>query len=329
MPAPFQFTLVKTPVVKALVTKGPTGPAGPPGEFDQSALKQTIEEIQFDSLTLFDSGANSIKTAIVQNDTLNIGGSDYVKASVMQAALTGYQPVDSDLTAIAALATTAYGRALLTLANQAALQSAIGTLPVANGGTGVTTSTGSGNNVLSASPTFTGTLNAAAISASGTVTLTGSSLTTYQNRLTLDASNYWRNDGVMQVGGGVLLGASGGQWITPTQTQMGPTHTIGFNGVGGPISNANDITIGRESSGVMGFYTNSTKATKGSIACENVTASGTVTAGLAATPGTFAVVNATTATATLGLRRITDRGSRLAYPDGTNWRFLADDAIIS
>jgi hypothetical protein len=34
-----------------------------------------------------------------------------------------------------------------------------GTLPVARGGTGVTTSTGSGNVVLSASPTFTGTVN--------------------------------------------------------------------------------------------------------------------------------------------------------------------------
>jgi hypothetical protein len=44
---------------------------------------------------------------------------------------------------------------------------------------------------------------------------------------------------------------------------------------------------------------------------------------------TFAVLNATTATATLGVRRITDRGSRLAYPDGINWRFLADDAIIT
>lgn len=61
----------------------------------------------------------------------------------------------------------------------------------------------------------------------------------------------------------------------------------------------------------------------------SVTASGTITGGIAATPGTFAVVNATTATATLGLRRITDRGSRLAYPDGTNWRFVSDDAIIS
>jgi hypothetical protein len=45
-----------------------------------------------------------------------------------------------------------------------------GTLAVANGGTGVTTSTGTGSVVLSASPTFTGTLNAAAITASGAIT---------------------------------------------------------------------------------------------------------------------------------------------------------------
>lgn len=38
----------------------------------------------------------------------------------------GFQPIDADLTAISALSTTAYGRALLTLANQAAL---VGLLP--------------------------------------------------------------------------------------------------------------------------------------------------------------------------------------------------------
>ena len=37
-----------------------------------------------------------------------------------------YQPLNPNLTAIAALATTAYGRALLTLANQAALRAATG-----------------------------------------------------------------------------------------------------------------------------------------------------------------------------------------------------------
>ena len=44
-----------------------------------------------------------------------------------------------------------------------------GTLPVANGGTGVTTSTGTGNNVLSAAPTLTGT-----VTASGDITLSAS-----------------------------------------------------------------------------------------------------------------------------------------------------------
>ncbi len=53
-----------------------------------------------------------------------------------------------------------------------------GTLPVLNGGTGVTTSTGTGNNVLSASPTFTGTLAAAAITASTTLGVTGVSTLT-------------------------------------------------------------------------------------------------------------------------------------------------------
>ena len=48
-----------------------------------------------------------------------------------------------------------------------------GTLAVANGGTGVTTSTGTGSTVLSASPTFTGTLGAAAITASTTLGVTG------------------------------------------------------------------------------------------------------------------------------------------------------------
>lgn len=50
-----------------------------------------------------------------------------------------------------------------------------GTLGVLSGGTGVTTSTGTGSVVLSASPTFTGTLNAATIVASGTVTASSDS----------------------------------------------------------------------------------------------------------------------------------------------------------
>jgi hypothetical protein len=45
-----------------------------------------------------------------------------------------------------------------------------GTLAVTRGGTGVTSSTGTGSVVLSITPTFTGTLNAVGISATGTIT---------------------------------------------------------------------------------------------------------------------------------------------------------------
>ena len=47
-----------------------------------------------------------------------------------------FQPIDSDLTAIAALSTTSYGRALLTMADAAALRTAAGivpSLPIAGG----------------------------------------------------------------------------------------------------------------------------------------------------------------------------------------------------
>jgi hypothetical protein len=48
-------------------------------------------------------------------------------------------------------------------------QAVDGTLPVSNGGTGVTTSTGTGSVVLSASPTFTGTVTIPAASVTGDV----------------------------------------------------------------------------------------------------------------------------------------------------------------
>ena len=47
--------------------------------------------------------------------------SDMATQAELDALSTVYQPLDSDLTAIAALSTTAYGRAFLALANQAAL----------------------------------------------------------------------------------------------------------------------------------------------------------------------------------------------------------------
>ena len=58
-----------------------------------------------------------------------------------------------------------------TVTNVSLTTGVTGTLPVANGGTGVTSSTGTGSVVLSASPTLTGTLTAAAVTITGTVNL--------------------------------------------------------------------------------------------------------------------------------------------------------------
>ncbi len=91
-----------------------------------------------------------------------VAGTDYMTPAGVSAA---YQPLDSDLTAIALLTTTSFGRALLELANAAALRTAAGLgtiatqnanavaitggsvtgitdLVVADGGTGVSTLTG-------------------------------------------------------------------------------------------------------------------------------------------------------------------------------------------
>jgi len=74
-----------------------------------------------------------------------------------------------------------------------------GTLPVANGGTGVTTSTGTGSVVLSASPTFTGTLNAANLTTTGN-TILGDTST--------DTLNVGNGDLVKAANGNVGIGTS-------------------------------------------------------------------------------------------------------------------------
>jgi len=74
------------------------------------------------------------------------------------------------------------------------VSSLTGTLPVASGGTGVTTSTGSGNVVLSASPTFTGTISAADLTLSGNLVVNGTTTTVNSTTVTLD-------DPVLTLGG--------------------------------------------------------------------------------------------------------------------------------
>lgn len=86
-------------------------------------------------------------------------GNQVLYKSTILVAEVAYQPLDSDLTAIAALATTAYGRALLILANQAALKAATGIpdpIPAIGGTTtGNITRSGAGVHTYHTDGTFT------------------------------------------------------------------------------------------------------------------------------------------------------------------------------
>jgi hypothetical protein len=115
------------------------------------------------------SGANAVFVYMAEGDySVTVrDANEQLVSYVPNAALAAegggtpsYQPLDSDLTAIAALTTTAYGRSLLTLANQAALQAAVG-LPAALSQSGGTVSgnivrSGGGAHLYHTDAAFTG-----------------------------------------------------------------------------------------------------------------------------------------------------------------------------
>jgi len=101
-----------------------------------------------------------------------------------------------------------------------------GTLAVADGGTGVTTSTGSTNVVLSDSPTLTGTLTAATANFSGDVSAVGG---TFSGDVT--GASY---------SGGAISGTTG--TFSSTLSSGGFTATSGqFNGT---LASTSDLTVG-------------------------------------------------------------------------------------
>jgi hypothetical protein len=137
-----------------------------------------------------------------------------------------------------------------------------GTLPVANGGTGVTTSTGTGNVVLSASPALTGTPTAPTASAGTSTTQLATTAfmatmypvgciytsTVSTNPGTLFGFGTWVAFGAGRVlvgnGGGFTAGDTGGSADaivvshTHTATVTDPGHTHGVPAGDGTSSNA-------------------------------------------------------------------------------------------
>lgn len=108
---------------------------------------------------------------------------DIANADINAAAAIAYSKlnlatsiVNADVAAAAAIARSKLGTGTndhVVINSGAGAFSSEAQLAVTRGGTGVSTSTGSGNNVLSAAPTLTGTTIAAGITASGTVQVDG------------------------------------------------------------------------------------------------------------------------------------------------------------
>ena len=106
-------------------------------------------------------------------------------------------------------------------------------LKVTKGGTGVGTSTGTGNNVLSASPTLTGTVAAAAATLSGNLTLSGGTANgvAYLNgsKVVTTSANLTYNGTNLSIGNGAAGNfevGSGGYGLVVSKTNVGAVNAI-------------------------------------------------------------------------------------------------------
>ena len=117
----------------------------------------------------------------------------------LTSGVTGILPVANGGTGFSTLAATGFA---LKGAN-ADITSITGlttALTVAQGGTGVTSSTGTGSVVLSATPTFTGTLNCAALTSTGNI-IVGGNLTVNGTTTTINATTTTLDDPIITLGG--------------------------------------------------------------------------------------------------------------------------------
>ena len=108
-----------------------TSGAGKSSRLDAAAVRSLCSVYSTSEVdTLLAGKANSSHTHtwadITSGKPTTLAGYGITDAITSAAVAAGYQPLDSDLTAIAALTTTSFGRSLLTQADAAAVRTTIG-----------------------------------------------------------------------------------------------------------------------------------------------------------------------------------------------------------
>lgn len=166
----------------------------------------------------------------------------------LSTALAGKQPLDSDLTAIAALTTTAYGRALLALADGAAGRTAwgLGTLATQSG-----TFTDKAN--LAGGAAFTGDMSFAG----GLVLIDGDGAATFDSAVEFDSSVFL---------GGLPLTALA---TTTPGTGVATALAAATNGTGGVVTFGGNIGAATGTSLTLSASTASTSKDTGALIIQN------------------------------------------------------------
>ena len=191
-------------------------------------------------------------------------------ASAITFKVTGQTGVS--IPAAAKMALVSNGTDIIVAQNYFAALTLGAALPVLSGGTGVTTSTGTGNNVLSASPTLTGTVAGASLSlsalTSGRVTYAGTA------GLLQDSANLTFSGTALAVTG--TLSATGTVSGTQYTSTSSSAALPGFNVTGSGIYNngTNILGVSCNSTNVANFSSTGLAVTGTLSATGNATLSG-------------------------------------------------------
>lgn len=169
-------------------------------------------------------------------NSLNLGGLTVITNGTWNGATIAYNYGGTGLTSFAAANNALYSTSASALT--------AGTLPVLAGGTGVTTSTGTGNNVLSAAPTFTGTVNTANLAYTGTLTGGTGVIAIGTNQIYKDASGNVGigTSSITQLYSAITTAVAG-------NLRLGSASAIGFISFGDQTSATSNVGIWRGAGG--------------------------------------------------------------------------------